>query len=123
METYFDAIDLAYESLPATGDAGVFTVVNRATEAGYGRLNPMRNYVYGRVNQPDALGVLYLALGASAIVNLEDGSYSFIPDVQYRPIENLELRGIASIQRGGRRTEFGERPAAVRVELRARYYF
>jgi hypothetical protein len=123
METYFDAIDLAYASLPATGDAGVFTVVNRATEAGYGRLNPMRNYMYGRVNQPDALGVLYLALGASAIVNLEDGSYSFIPDVQYRPIENLELRGIASIQRGGRRTEFGERPAAVRVELRARYYF
>jgi hypothetical protein len=43
--------------------------------------------------------------------------------VQYKPTENLELRWLANIQRGGTWTEFGEKPANVRVELRARYYF
>jgi hypothetical protein len=86
-------------------------------------MNPMRNYVYGRVNQPDALDVLYLTLGASAIVNVDDGSHSLLPEVQYKPTENLELRWLANIQRGGSRTEFGEKQADVRLELRARYYF
>jgi hypothetical protein len=99
------------------------TLASRATETGYGRMNPMRNYVYGRVNQPDALGVLYLTLGGSVIVNVDDGSYSLLPEVQYKATENLELRWLANIQRGGSRTEFGEKPADVRLELRVRYYF
>jgi hypothetical protein len=123
MEAYFDLIDRGYEAWTASGDTRTLTLAARATEAGYGRMNPMRNYVYGRVNQPDALGVLYLTLGASTIVNLDDGSFSLLPEVQYKPTENLELRWLANIQRGGTRTEFGEKPADVRVELRARYYF
>jgi hypothetical protein len=99
------------------------TLASRATEAGYGRMNPMRNYVYGRINQPDAGGVLYLTLGASAIVNVDDGSYSLLPEVQYKPTENLELRWLANLQRGGSRTEFGEKQGDLRLELRARYYF
>lgn len=75
------------------------------------------------MNQPDALGVLYLTLGASAIVNINDGSYSLLPEVQYKPTENPELRWLANIQRGGAGTEFGEKQADVRVEFRARYYF
>jgi hypothetical protein len=123
MEAYFDLIDRGYEVWTASGDARTLTLAARATEAGYGRMNPMRNYLYGRVNQPDALGVLYLTLGASTIVNVDDGSFSVLPEVQYKPTENLELRWLANIQRGGSWTEFGEKPADVRVELRARYYF
>jgi hypothetical protein len=123
MEAYFDLIDRGYDEWTVGGDARTLTIAARATEAGYGRMNPMRNYVYGRVNQPDALGVLYLTLGASTIVNVDDGSFSVLPEVQYKPTENLELRWLANIQRGGSWTEFGEKPADVRVELRARYYF
>ena len=123
MEAYFEFIGRGYESWTVSGDPRVLTLASRATEAGYGRMNPMRNYVYGRVNQPDAGGVLYLTLGASAIVNVDDGSYSLLPEVQYKPTENLELRWVANIQRGGSRTEFGEKQADVRLELRARYYF
>jgi hypothetical protein len=101
----------------------VLTLASRATEAGYGRMNPMRNYVYGRVNQPDALAVLYLTLGGSAIVNVDDGSYTLLPEVQYKPAENFELRLLANIQRGGSWTEFGEKQADVRLEFRVRYYF
>jgi len=123
METYFDAIERGYESWTASGDERLLALAGRATEAGYGRMTPMRNYVYGRVSQPDALDVLYLTLGASAIVNAADGSSSLLPEVQYKPTENLELRWLANIQRGGSRTEFGEKQADVRLEFRARYYF
>jgi hypothetical protein len=123
MEAYFDLIDRGYEAWNASGDGRTLTLASRATDAGYGRMNPMRNYLYGRVNQPDALGVLYLTLGASTIVNVDDGSFSVLPEVQYKPTENLELRWLANIQRGGTWTEFGEKPADVRVELRLRYYF
>jgi hypothetical protein len=83
----------------------------------------MRNYLYGRVNQPDAWGVLYLTLGASTIVNADDGSAALLPEAQYKPTDDLELRVLGNIQRGGSRTEFGEKPADVRLEFRVRYYF
>jgi hypothetical protein len=123
MEAYFEFIGRGYESWTVSGDQRVLTLASRATEAGYGRMNPMRNYVYGRVNQPDAFDVLYLTLGASTIVNVDDGSYTLLPEVQYKPAENLELRLLANIQRGGAWTEFGEKQADVRLEFRVRYYF
>jgi hypothetical protein len=73
--------------------------------------------------RPDAFGILYLTLGGSAIVNVDDGSHSLLPEVQYRPGENLELRWLANIQRGGSRTDFGEKPADLRLEVRVRYFF
>jgi hypothetical protein len=123
METYFELIERGYELFTIGGDDHLFALARQASAAGYGRINPMGNYVYGRVNQPDALGVLYLTLGASTIVNVDDGSYSLLPEVQYKPTENLELRWLTNIQRGGSRTEFGEKQADLRLELRVRYYF
>jgi hypothetical protein len=123
VEAYFDLIDRGYESWTVTSNPRLLTLASQATEAGYERMYPMRNYVYGRVNQPDAFDILYLTLGASAIVNVDDGSYSLLPEVQYKPTENLELRWLTNIQRGGSRTDFGEKQADVRLELRLRYYF
>jgi hypothetical protein len=121
METFFSLVERAFDLTAA--DDRLQAVVRRAAEAGYGRINPMRHYVYGRVTQPDALGVLYLTMGASAILNADDGSYQLLPEVQYKPTENLELRWLTNIQRGARHTEFGERQADVRLELRMRYFF
>jgi hypothetical protein len=123
MATYFDVIERGYASRTVSGDDRLLALADRATAAGYGRMNPMRNYVYGRVNQPDALGVLYLALGTGAIVNMDDGSFVVLPEVQYKAAQNLERRRLASLQRGGPRTEFGEKPADLRLEIRVRYSF
>ena len=123
VKAYFELIERGYQSWTVSGDQRLLTLASRATEAGYGRMYLMQSYVYGRVNQPDAFDVLYLTLGASAIVNVDDGSYTLLPEVQYKPAENLELRLLANIQRGGSWTEFGEKPADVRLELRVRYYF
>jgi hypothetical protein len=123
MDAYFDVVKRGYEAWTASGDDRLLQCAGRATEAGYGRMNPMRNYLYGRVNQPDALGILYLTVGGSMIVNVDDGSFALLPEVQYRAPENLELRMLANVQRGGTRTEFGEKQANLRLELRVRYYF
>jgi hypothetical protein len=123
VEAYFHLIERGYESWTVTSNPRLLTLASQATAAGYGRMYPMRNYVYGRVNQPDAFDILYLTLGASAIVNVDDGSYSLLPEVQYKPTENLELRWLTNIQRGGSRTDFGEKQADLRLELRLRYYF
>lgn len=122
METYFELIERGYELFTTRSDDRLLALARRASEAGHGRVNPMRNYVYGRVNQPDALRVFYLTLGASAIVNANDGSYAVLPEVQYKPTENLELRWLTNIQRGRSRTKFGEKQADLRLELRARCY-
>jgi hypothetical protein len=123
IETFFELVDRAHDALTTTSDDRLVTLARRASEAGYGRIHPGRHYVYGRVTQPDALGVLYLTLGASAIVNADDGSHSVLPEVQYKATQNLELRWLANIQRGGTWTEFGEKPGDLRMELRIRYYF
>jgi len=123
METFFDLVQTAVAVLDGGGDARLLAQAARAADAGYGRMHPMRNYVYARVTQPDVFDVLYLMFGAAAIVNADDGSYAVLPEIQYKPAENLELRGFANIQRGSRRTEFGEKQADVRFELRLRYYF
>jgi hypothetical protein len=123
IEAFFGLVDRAHDVFTTTGEEGLLTLARRASEAGYGRINPGRHYVYGRVTQPDAFGVLYLTLGSSAIVSADDGSYSLLPEVQYRATGNLELRWLANIQRGGRWTEFGEKQGDLRMELRIRYYF
>jgi hypothetical protein len=123
METWYDFVHSAHdEFVGGSGDERLRRAA-RAEEAAYGRNTAMRNYLYGRVTQPDALGIVYLSLGASAIVNLDDGSFSVLPEVQYKAGENLELRGQAGVLRGGARTEFGEKQADLRAELRVRYYF
>jgi hypothetical protein len=48
---------------------------------------------------------------------------SFCPRFHYKPTENLELRWLTNIQRGASYTEFGEKQADARLELRIRYYF
>jgi len=123
MNTYFDVVARGVEAVADSGDETLIQAARRATEAGYGLIHPMRNYFYGRVNQADALGVLYLTIGASVIANLDDGSFALLPEVQYRPSGRAEVRVLATIQRGARRTEFGEKPADVRLELRVRYFF
>jgi hypothetical protein len=123
MDRYFDLIERGSGLFAVSGDDRLLAAASRATDAGYGRMHSGRDYLYARVSQPDAFGVLYFTLGASAIVNLDDRSYTLLPEVQYKPFENLELRWLAGMQRGGRGSEFGEKPADLRLELRARYYF
>lgn len=94
-----------------------------ARQAGYGAAQAMRDYLYLRVSRNEPWNWLYWRVGATSIINLQDGSASTIPEVAYTGIPNTELRGRVAWLSGGRDTEFGERLNDWRLELRGQYFF
>ena len=60
---------------------------------------------------------------AYALLNADDWSFSLTQEIQYRLVTNLELRSQVSVIAGRRGTDFGERRADWRTELRLRCYF
>jgi len=95
----------------------------QARASGYGAPQVMRDYLYLRVRHSEPWDLLYWAVGGTAIVNLNDGSASLIPELSYAGIANLEVRARLAALTGGRNTEFGERQNDWRLEIRARYSF
>ncbi|MDZ7753504.1 MAG: hypothetical protein U5S82_18130 [Gammaproteobacteria bacterium] len=107
----------------ASDDPALRPAARGALEAGYGRPQAMRDYVYLKVSQKEPFDALYWNAGLTAIVNLHDASASVIPEVVYAGLENVELRGRIGLLAGGRDSEFGERQNDWRAELRLRYFF
>ena len=83
----------------------------------------MRRYAYLRVSQKDPFDILYFTPAITSIVNVSDGSFSFVPELLYTGITNVELRFRFFLLHGRDRTDLGERQNARRLELRARLYF
>ena len=114
--------DLAHDALD-TGSASLLSRAVAARDAGYGRSTPGRDYLYLRVSQKEPFDLLYWTPAASAIVNADDGSFSFTPEVEYTGIDNLALRFRLGYLQGGRDEEFGEKQNAWKAEVRAQYHF
>lgn len=91
--------------------------------AGFARNNPARHYGYLRVAAKDPFDWLYVAPALTVIGNLDDHSLQLTPEVVYTGWQNLELRARAILLRGREGSEFGEKPAARRLELSLRLYF
>jgi hypothetical protein len=89
----------------------------------YMRPNPMRDYLNFRVSQKEPFDILYFTPSLTIQTNLTDHSYLILPELLYTGYENVELRLRGQVNHGGSLTEFGEKQAASRVELRVRYYF
>ncbi|TSA48642.1 MAG: hypothetical protein D4R56_00155 [Deltaproteobacteria bacterium] len=123
MENYFGFIERGYELYRTTGSARMLTGAQNLAAGGYGRNNPMEDYLYLRLSQKEPLDILYFTPSLTTMVNLNDRSYSITPELLYTGITNLELRLRFGWIRGGRETEFGEKPNDYRLELRAGYYF
>lgn len=117
IQRFFDLVKASAND-PALSD-----LVARAATQGYNRPNAMRNYVYARIAQNEPFDILYFTPSLTAIVNADEGSFSIIPEVLYTGFKNLELRLRVAVNRGESSTEYGEKPVASRVELRARYFF
>ncbi len=83
----------------------------------------MRDYLYFRASQKEPFGILYFTPGITSIVNLRDRSFLLTPEVQYSPVANLMLRFRTPLLIGGEGTEYGEKLADYRLELRLRYFF
>lgn len=82
-----------------------------------------RRYAYVRVSAKDPFDWLYVTPALTLIVNLEDHSRQWIPELTWNGWTNTELRVRATFSQGGTRTEFGAKPVARRWELLLRRYF
>jgi len=123
MRSYFNLIRDGYDHYLETADDTLLDRARGLSRGAYGAGSPMTDYLYLRASQKEPFGILYLVPALSSVVNLVDGSFSLSPEITYTGITNLELRLRAAFLAGDRDTEYGEKPADVRLEARARYYF
>ena len=123
VQDFYSFVDRAYDQYLATGSSAFLAKAQNLSQGNYGRPNPMTDYLYLRVSQKEPFDILYFTPALTAIVNLNDSSFSISPELAYTGITNWELRLKATFLVGGEETEFGEKPNDYRIELRARYYF
>lgn len=101
----------------------LFNKATHLSQSGYGNPQVGRNYLYTKVTWKEPFDLLYFAPGFSSIVNLDDMSYSFIPEAVYSGWTNWEMRLRFSVINGGSFTEYGEKMNSNKLELRLRYFF
>ncbi len=117
-----DFVSLVDRAVLAGVQSALFQRAENLSQA-YSRPSPLRNYLYFRVSQKEPFDILYFTPSLTAIVNLQDRSYSIAPELLYTGRNNLELRARAVLLGGKRGTDFGEKQNERRLELLARFYF
>ncbi len=123
MNDYFPYIDNGYNTYLSTGNDSALKRASSLTEGNYGRMNPMKDYLYLRISQKEPFDILYLTPSITGICNINDSSFSLSPELLYTGITNLELRLRMTFIAGERYSEYGEKQNNYRTEFRARYYF
>jgi len=123
MKDYFSFIDRGYNLYHSSGDDSLLKMASHVTKENYGRMNPMRDYLYLRISQKEPFNILYLTPAITGIFNIKDKSFFISSELLYNAITNLELRLKTTFIIGDTDTEYGEKQNDYRVELRVRYYF
>ena len=123
MKNYFSFINRGYDLYRSSGNDSLLRQAANLSEAGYGRLNPMQNYLYLRISQKDPFDILYFTPALTGIYNLDDNSFTLSPELLYTGFTNWEFRLKGNWIVGERYSEFGERQNDYRIEFRVRYYF
>lgn len=123
MKDYFEFINKGYDSYVSTGSDALLKKALNVTEGNYGRINPMRNYLYIRISQKEPFDILYFTPSITGILNSDDRSFSLSPELLYTGITNLELRLKTAFIAGEGESDYGEKQNDCKAELRIRYYF
>ena len=123
MDQFFQLVSDANAQYISTHDDSLLRQASTISKSGYARPQIGRNYIYAKVTQKEPLDLLYFTPGITAILNVDDESYSLSPEAVYTGFTNWELRLRYSQINGGRFTEHGEKLNESKLELRVRYYF
>jgi len=124
-----DEITRFYQLVEDGADEGTLTgsrFLDKARELslkGYGRPQPGRDYINARFSQKEPFDILYFTPALTTMINLDDQSYSIMPELIYTGLTNFELRVRFSYFNGGSSTEYGEKLYSNKLELRLRYFF
>ena len=120
---FFDLVGGANDFFMETGDDSLYSKAASVSEGAYGRSQSGRNYLYAKVTQKEPFDLLYFTPGFTAIINLDDQSFSLSPEAVYTGFTNWELRLRFSLLVGSNFTDYGEKQNENKLELRVRYFF
>jgi hypothetical protein len=123
LNRFFELVDDAADLFTKTGDDTLYNKAASISDGAYGRSQSGRNYLYAKVTQKEPFDLLYFTPGFTAIVNLDDQSFSLSPEAVYTGFTNWELRLRYSLLVGSSFTDYGEKQNEKKLELRVRYFF
>ncbi len=119
-----DELGAFYDLVHASAANPALTLpASRAAVQGYNRPSAAQRYAYLRVSQKEPFDILDFTPSVTLIANTGDHSWALIPELLYTGIKNVELRARLALNRGDLGSEYGERAARSRLELRARLFF
>lgn len=122
-KNFYRFVDRAYQTFLVTGDGLQLLRGEQLAKETFARANPMRDYIYFRASMKEPFDILYFTPAVTFIINLNDQSFTLIPELLYSPKTNLELRIRGAFLAGTKNTEYGEKQNDYRLELRVRYFF
>lgn len=113
------------EPAEASGLAGFryLNSLNTTVIAEYYRAGSGRDYAYAKLSQPEPFGWVHFTPSLSAIVNLQDGSFSASAPQSYKPFTNTEIIFWPSVFIGPEGSEFGSKAFEQRYDVWLRFYF
>ncbi len=120
---FYRFADQAVSQYRTSGNVALLQRAQALSQGAYGGPTPMRDYLYIRASQQDALGIVYFTPALTLMADVDDGSFSVTPELLYTGINNLELRVRLYLLRGTRTSDFGAKQNRAKLELYARYYF
>ncbi len=123
LSRFFDLVDEAQQQWLASGEDALFNEVEKLSSQGFSKPYPGKNYLYAKLSQKEPFDILYFSPALTAIVNLDDQSYSVTPEITYTGFTNWELLLRFALLQGDASSEYGEKQNSNKVELRVRYFF
>lgn len=123
MDRFYQLVAEGENQLYSSASDLLLDQAREVSRKGYGSPQPGRNYLYGRFTQQEPFDILYFTPGLITIYNLDDHSFSISPEIVYTGFTNWEMRLRCSFREGSSFTEYGEKFAHSKLELRLRYFF
>lgn len=123
MDLFFQKVGAAAEQWQFSGNQDALDEVEKLGNQGYGRPYLGKNYLYVKLSQKEPLDIIYFTPAVTAIVNLDDQSFTVTPELNYTGLTNWELQLRFALLTGDQDSEYGEKQNGNKVELRVRYFF
>lgn len=122
-ERFYELVAAAHHLFETTADNSLYLRADRLGQGAYSRPQLGRNYLYARLTWKEPFELLYLTPGCTAIVNLDDHSFSLSPEAVYSGFTNWDMRLRFTLLAGSDFSEYGEKQNKSKLELRLRYFF
>ncbi len=123
MRRYYQLVDDAQEAGEETAATMLLEKALTVSRSGYGAAQTGEEYGYARITWKEPFDIVYFTPGITAIVNLDDHSWTLTPELLYTGFTNWELRLRCSLLSGDAFSEYGEKATETKIKLRIRYFF